>query len=394
MSFDSRRPIRILYVHNGSDLYGPSRSLLRLVTRLDRRRFDPHVLLPSDGPLAVALAAEGVPVTVMSSLSVMTRPVMRWWRLVRFLLRLPFSVLAVVWAIRRLRIDLVHTNVAPLVSVAAATRIARVRHVWHLREFFHEFGPLWKVYRRYMLACADKILCVSTPVAAQFPAGTGKVEVLHNGLPLEEFEPVPINRVNRFRAQHGLEDWRLVGVVGRIKAHRKGQDVFADAVAELKRRCVTSQVKFVIIGSPFPGNEEHLTRLRQQIGDLGLEDDVVLTGDVEDVKAAIASLEVLVLPSAAPEPFGGVVLEAMALGVPVVATRVGGTIEQIDDGRTGILVEPGNALKLADAIERLVIDEVFRRSAGMACRRRVEERFAFTGMIARLEGIYREVVTA
>ena len=84
MSFDSRRPIRILYVHNGSDLYGASRSLLRLVTRLDRRRFDPHVLLPSDGPLAVALAAEGVPVTVMSSLSVMTRPVMRWWRLGRW----------------------------------------------------------------------------------------------------------------------------------------------------------------------------------------------------------------------------------------------------------------------------------------------------------------------
>ncbi len=386
--------MRILYVHNGSDLYGASRSLLRLVTGLDRKRFDPYVLLPSDGPLAAALAEAAVPVLVMPSLSVVTRPVMRSWRLVPFLLRFPLSVLSVAWAIRRLRIDLVHTNVAPLVSVAAATRLARVRHVWHLREFFHEFGPLWKVYRRYMLACAEKILCVSTPVAAQFPADTGKVVILHNGLSLEEFQPVSADRVHRFRDRYGLNGWRLVGVVGRIKAHRKGQDVFVNAVAELKRRGIDGGVKFVIVGSPFPGNEDHLTGLCEQIRVLQIADDVVLTGDVDDVKAAIASLDVLVLPSAAPEPFGGVVLEAMALGVPVVGTQIGGTIEQIDDGRTGMLVEPGNALELADAIERVLTDEAFRSSAGAAGRRRVEERFALPGMIARLEGIYREVLSA
>jgi glycosyltransferase involved in cell wall biosynthesis len=278
--------------------------------------------------------------------------------------------------------------------VAAATRLARVRHVWHLREFFHEFGPWWKVYRLYMLACADRVLCVSTPVAAQFPADTGKVEVLHNGLPLEDFEPVPVSRVDRFRAQHGLAGWRLAGVVGRIKAQRKGQDVFVEAVAELRRRGFESHVRFVIVGLPFPGNEEHLTGLRKQISSLGLDEEVVLTGEVEDIQAAMASLDILVLPSAAPEPFGGVVLEAMALGVPVVGTRAGGTIEQVDDGRTGLLVAPGNALELADAIERLLIDEAFRRSAGRAGRRRVEERFAFPGMMARLEGCYQEVMSA
>jgi len=112
--------MRIFYVHNGSDLYGASWSLLHLVARLDRRRFDPYVLLPSDGPLAVALTAEAVPVRVMSSLlSVMTRRVIRSWRLVPSLVRLPFSVLAVVKAIRRVMLGVLVLPICTVLQFAA-----------------------------------------------------------------------------------------------------------------------------------------------------------------------------------------------------------------------------------------------------------------------------------
>lgn len=390
----TRLPVRILYVHSGADMYGASRALLRLVSHLDRTRFEPHVLLPCEGPLADAFRAEGVPLWFQSSLGAITRPVIRSWRLIPFVLGLPLSVLAIVRLIRRLRIDLVHTNVGPIVSTGAAVRLTGVRHVWHLREFFHEFGPFWKPYRRYMLMCADRVLCVSTPVSAQFPTDSRRVEVLHDALPLEEFAAISGDRVDGFRAQYAPSGARLVGVVGRIKAHRKGQEVFVTAIAELKRRRATENVKFLIIGSPFPGNEVHLVRLLERIRELDVTEDVVLTGEAEDIRAAMKSLEVLVLPSVAPEPFGLVLLEAMALGVAVIGTRAGGPVEIIQDGVSGILVEPGNSHQLADAIARVLNDRAFRETSVVAGRARLEARFALPTLMTRLQRLYAELTVA
>jgi glycosyltransferase involved in cell wall biosynthesis len=379
-------------VHSISDLYGASRSLLRLAAGLDRRRFDVTVMLPEEGPLAGALRDAGVRVVLQPSLAIITRQDLSLPRLILFLSRIPRSVRQLVHFIRREEFDLVHSNVAPIVTAGAAAALAGVPHVWHIREFFDRFARLWPLYRRYMLRCSNVVVSVSGPVAAQFPAPMTSVVVVHNGLPADEFVPVPPARVAAFRRRHALDRARLVGLVGRIKFERKGQEVFVRAAALLAGPY--PDLRFVIVGSPFPGNEEHLHRLRRLIETLGLEDRVVLTGDVDDIKAAVSSLDVLAMCSAEPEPFAGVTLEAMALGVPVVATRTGGSIEQIEDGVSGLLVAPNRPDEVAAAVSRLLDDPRLRDEIRNAALDRVRRCFSFEQMAERLTALYNAALAA
>ena len=147
------------------------------------------------------------------------------------------------------------------------------------------------------------------------------------------------------------------------------------------------------IGSPFPGNESHLSSLQALIRELNLRGTVLYTGDVEDIKAAIAALDILVLPSVQPEPFGGVVVEAMALSRPVIATKIGGSMEQVVDGVTGFLVEPGDAKDLAAGIEKLLQSADCRRSFGENGRARFLEKFEFEAFYRRILSLYENVMT-
>ena len=143
---NAHQPVRILYVHNGADIYGASRSLLRLLTRLDRARFTPLVLLPEDGPLHARIVELGVEVVLHRGLSIVTRPVFRSWRLILFLVNFPLSVLFIAGLIRRREVDLVHTNSGVVISPGLAAKLAGARHIWHIREWFQEFREIGRAH--------------------------------------------------------------------------------------------------------------------------------------------------------------------------------------------------------------------------------------------------------
>ncbi len=353
------------------------------------------VVLPYDGPLRVELEAQKVQVVIHRRLPIVTRPQMRHLGgIAKLFLNAPISTLWVWRLARRFRADLIHTNTALILSPGPAAWLARVSHIWHVREFFTEFGKLWNTYQWYMNWLADEIVCVSTPVAQQYDSRirAHKVRVIHNGLPLDEFGPVEAERVRAFRKQFGLGQNRLVGVVGRIKYGRKGQDIFVRAVAQLKDKF--PDVTYVLIGSPFPGNEQHLLDLQALICEVHLEDRIIYTGDVADIKAAYAALDISVLPSALPEPFGGVVIESMAMGKPVVGTRYGGTLEQIDDGVTGYLVPPNDPTALAEALACLLRDDELRQRMGAAARERFLRLFEFELFYHKMLAVYERLTAS
>jgi glycosyltransferase involved in cell wall biosynthesis len=377
----------ILFVHGPADLYGASRSLLRLVSRLTRDGHRVSVILPADGDLAYQLRLTGAVVVVHEELAFVSRQDFRSIHsLMNFPYRLVQSTRNIVALVRELRPDVIHTNTALILPGGIAGKICRIPHICHVREVFTGFNKFWMVYQWFLYVFCERILCVSQAVAEQFHSKirTRKVEVLHNGFPLEEFGPVPDERIIRFRESLGLNGRRLIGLVGRIRFGRKGQDVFLRAAGLLKSR--VSNVKFLCIGSPFPGNEKHLCLFNSLVEELGLEDSVMCTGDVQDIKAAYAALDISVHCSTLPEAFGGVVIESMAMGKPVVATRIGGTLEQIEDGRSGLLVEPGDVRGLAAAIERLLLDEDLRRDFALQGRKRFEQKFEF-------EVFYRQILS-
>lgn len=380
---------RILYVNNTADLYGASRALLRVLPPLRERGFEPVVVVPQPGPLQERIAALGMQVIVDPGLSIVDRARLKSWRALGFFLGFPFNVLRFVNLIRRERISLVHTNTAVMPSPALAAWLAGVSHVWHIREIFDEFRTGWKFYWLYLHAFSTRIPCVSEAAAAQFP-NRAKTCVLFDGLPLEEYPRSPSNLRAEAKALLQLGAWPVVGCVGRIKFVHKGQEVLVQAAALLKQRGLSA--KFLIVGAPAPGNEDHGKRLRLLTLGLGLETDVVMLGELADPRPAYAAMDIVALPSAQAEGFGLVVLEAMAMGCPVVATAIGGPLSIVAEGETGFLVPPGDAVALADKLEVLLRDSALRERMAAAGRERMETKFAFANTVNELEALYREVL--
>jgi glycosyltransferase involved in cell wall biosynthesis len=147
----------------------------------------------------------------------------------------------------------------------------------------------------------------------------------------------------------------------------------------------TRPIKIVVVGDG-PLLEESRVYVREN----GLEGRVLFVPFRADVNNVLNALDVVTVPSTWQEPCSAVVQQAMALSRPVIGTRVGGTPEMIEDGNTGLLVEPSDAAALSDAIARLSADEPLRLAMGRAGCIRVEARFSLRGMTDRIEALYRD----
>jgi glycosyltransferase involved in cell wall biosynthesis len=274
-----------------------------------------------------------------------------------------------------------------MISPCLAAWLAGVPHIWHIRDWFQEFHRVWPFFAWYVQNLSHQVVAVSNAVASQFQP---PALVIHDGFSLEEFQ-LPLSRFRtEFRGRYGLGEDFVVGCVGRIKRVRKGQEILVEATALLKQR--GCRLKALIVGAPFQGNEDHLISLHRLIRELGVDDCVVLTGELPDPKPAYAAMDVFALTSAQPEPFGGVVMEAMAMQLPVIATRMGGSLDQVVEEVTGLLVPPGDALALANAIQQLMSDPDLRTRMGKAGLNRIETYFTLSGMTGSMERLFEEVI--
>jgi glycosyltransferase involved in cell wall biosynthesis len=385
--------MRILFVHDPSDLYGASRSLLRMASRLSLDGHSVLVMLPGEGTLAAKLQDSGVRVVSCPRLAVLKRKSARnVTGLAQLLWKFGWSTLDLFRLVGKFQPDLVHSNSAVVLPVGVVARIRRVPHIWHIREIFTDFPKLWILYQWYIAAFSNRIVCVSHAVADQFDSRirTRKVVVLHDGFPAEEFPEVSLAKVQAFRYRYNLNGNFLVGLVGRIKIGRKGQDILLDAAAQLKPRF--PDTRFLFVGSPFPGNEDHLIQLRKLISEKNLDDEVIYTGDIDDVKTAYAALDISVQSSVLPEAFSGVVVESMAMSKVVIASNGGGTPEQIEDGVSGILVEPGNPEQLAAALNKLHEDPELRARLGANGRKKFAAKFEFEVFYDKLRTLQSAVI--
>lgn len=211
----------------------------------------------------------------------------------------------------------------------------------------HVMPSTFSVHRQAAALPSDTVVCVSSPVAERqaelYP--TTRTRVVHPGV-----DPAPGMPRGRARALLGVPpSGPVVGVVGRVEPW-KGQDVAIRMLALLR----VPDVRLVLIGqhrSPtWPDFEAVVTTLAR---DLGVADRVIRTGHIDRASAALAGLDVLV-SSSREEGFGIALVEAMAAGTPVVATRCGGPEDIVDDGGTGLLVAPEDPHALAAAVERLL----------------------------------------
>jgi glycosyltransferase involved in cell wall biosynthesis len=387
--------MRVLFVHDPPDLYGASRSLLRMASRLSADGHSVLVVLPGDGPLAGKLRDSGVQVVLSARLAVLKRKKAGSISgLTQLCGKFVLSTFELFRLAGKFRPDLIHSNSAVVLPAGVVARMKRIPHVWHIREIFSDFPKLWIFYQWYIAAFSNRIVCVSQAVADQFypRIRARKIVVLHDGFPADEFPEVPLAKVQAFRHRYNLNGNLLVGLVGRIKIGRKGQDILLEAAARLKPRF--PDTRFLFIGSPFPGNEDHLVRLRELMTDKDMNGEVIYTGDIDDVKTAYAALDISVQSSVLPEAFSGVVIESMAMSRPVIASNGGGINEQIEDGVTGILVDSGDPDQLAAALARLQTDPELRARLGANGRKKFIEKYEFEGFYSKLRALQSALLTA
>jgi len=213
------------------------------------------------------------------------------------------------------------------------------------------------------------------------------------GVPLANIRLVPRSvDLERFvfRGTRGRQNKEFViGVIGRITPI-KGQIYFLKAMARILRSA--PYVKGWIVGSVSQGKDNYMEELEVWTRRLGLSEAVSFLGNRRDVPEVLRGLDALVMPSIAEESFGRVVIEAQAVGVPVIASRVGGVVEIIEDGRDGLLVFPKDDEAIAQAALKLIHDPALAARLAEAGRKKVEEKYSLEKMASDTLAVYKEAV--
>jgi glycosyltransferase involved in cell wall biosynthesis len=368
-------PIKVLYAHGIQEIGGAETDLLAILQGLDRERIHPYVACPPQGAFIERLRSISVPAFPVSFPS---------WRKVKDVWRIPLAVRSLTALLKREQFDLVHINDywwTPVVWLACW--ICRIPCLVHIRQ---QIEP--RRVKQYWLTHPHRVLAICQEIRRVAIAGGVKpdrVQVVYSGLDLSAKKAqVPRGVI---RQRHGVPAGHLlIGTVANLFP-RKGYEYLLAALSDVRAR--VPHIHCVIVGEGDAGYQHTLLNL---VKDKNLDAVVTFAGFQSDVLEYMADFDVLVLPSIL-EGFGIVLLEGMAMGKPVVASRVGGIPEAVEDGVTGILVPPADSSKLADALVHLLEQPALRHSMGEAGRKRVETLFALKNTVQELEGIYRTVLS-
>lgn len=384
-------PKKILFVHCESDLYGSNVSLVNLCANLDQNEFQPLVLLALPGPLKTVLEERGIKVFIrpMSYLRRAYSP--------SFMLMFMARYLPGIWGaagiIRNHQIDLVHTNTSHVQAGAIAGRLLGTKVVWHVREIIPNPQFIVKPLYQFIGQVSDRIICISRAVLAHLESLIGpskKLTCVYNAVDLDRFKPKHIALATR--RSLGLPDHApIIGLVGRI-TFWKGQDIFIQAVAMLSQKFPSA--RFLIVGDIDRScYQDYYQGLMSLSRSLGIEDKIIFTGFRQDIPALMEAMDILVVPSTRPEPFGLVVLEAMAMNKPVIATNHGGAAEIIENQDLGFLVPSHQPGAIAEKIEFLLTHHQLRSLIGERARQHVEKNFTIKAYVENVQKIYRQVLS-
>lgn len=395
------KPATVLFLDHTAKLGGGEIALYHVLTNLDRESIQPIIVLGEEGPLADKLRAAGIETCVIplaGHVANTRKDGLGAGSLLK--LRAMFSVLAYAVSLSRFikkrGIDLVHTNSlkADLIGGVAA-RLAGVPVVWHVRDRIEDDYLPAAVVKVFRLGCrvmpsfiiANSMATLKTVRLPDmvnragpgdlFPFISDRAAIVHEGT--LRYELVP--KAHR--------DTVVIGLVGRI-SRWKGQHIFLAAAAEVLKKF--PQAKFQIVGSAMFGEEAYEREIRALAESLGIRGCVEFMGFRSDAQELIGQFDVLVHASVTGEPFGQVIIEAMVVGKPVVATRGGGVPEIVIEGVTGLLVPMGDAPAMANAICELLSDPARAEKMGNAGRERVLNHFTVDLAARRVGAVIGQVL--
>lgn len=364
----------VLFIHSSAEMYGSDRSLLYLASNMNKEKFGVHVLLPTDGPLVEEMKKlSGVTVDIFE-VAVLRRKNLSVKGMCQYAKDFSASCRYIKKYIKEHNIDVVYTNTAVVFPGGVAAKKMHVKSVWHIREIIKSNFEN-KVVSFMVDRYSDVIIANSAATGRAICKKDDKVKIVYNAVVDKTDRALPVKAEG--------QDW-VIGMAGRINRW-KGQKLFVDA-AELVLKKVPNAC-FKIAGAAYQGEEYLEDDLKTYIADKGLTDKVQLLGQVNDMDGFYSNLDVFVLPSIQPEPFGLVVLEAMEWAVPVVATNHGGPVEILNDGKDGYLVSYESPEEMADRIVKLLTDDACRMEIGSNGKKRKRDAFSLQNTVSGIEKI-------
>lgn len=384
-------PLRVLYLNHGAKPSGGEFALLRLLSAIDRTKVTPIVAFGEDGPIVQEMRAIDVETHIIP-LTGKVSDIRKDTLGLRALLKVGSIAHVGAYAAkiasfaRRNRIDVIHTNtIKAHVYGAIAAKLAGKPLVWHIRDFVDDSyfpAPAVRVFRFLARFVPSHIIAVSNSVMEKLRLGdnSGKWTVIYDGLGERELAAHAIRQEPR-----DPKAPVRIGIVGRI-ARWKGQHIFLDAAARVIN--AGHNAEFLIIGAPLFGEQSYEEGLQRQAAELGITPHVQFLGFMKDIPQVMSRLDILVHASITGEPFGQVITEGMAAGMPVIASNGGGVPEIIGPGEYGLLTPMGDAGALAAAIISLLNNPAEIRRLGNAGREHVHRKFTAANAARQVEQIY------
>ncbi len=364
---------RVLYVQGVSEIGGAERELLLWLESLDRNKIVPYVALGKKGPLEEELRTLQVPYA---------RVPLPGWRKIAHSPLIPIAIISLIWLVKKWNISLIHVNdywAAPFTIIVA--NLLKCPCVVHVRQQI-EIPKIDK----YWLRKPKLIIPVSQKVAQVLREGgvpANKLQVLFSGIPETVIQHSP--EKGNLRKSIGLDSNQfIIGTVANLFP-RKGLEILIQAFSRVHQQFSTSVL--IIVGK---GDAQYEKTLRECVISLSLTESVYFWGFEAKPETCIVDFDVFVLSSLL-EGFGIVLLEAMALGKPVVATRVGGIPEIVEHEKTGLLVPPGDKGELSRALISIMQDPYRRGVLGANGKQRVKDQFLLNHMLNGLTDIYARV---
>jgi len=367
--------MKILQVCSADGLGGGERHVADLTRALLERGHEVHLAVRPNSPLR----------------EILTSPRVNWHELG---LRNALDVMSawqIAETIRREKLDVLHAHVGRDYTFCgiAARMVKRDQPV----RFFltrHHFHPI-KANPMYAWTIreASRLIAVSSSVQMRlfeaFPQMHDRIIVIPNWVDMRRVGKLSIEVA---RGLLGIKRNWAVAIIGQLTPLKR-QDLFIRAAAQLVRERNWTDVEFVIAGAPGTSetDEAYAASLRTLASEQGIAEQVRFLGYVNELPMRLRAFDVVVVPSDN-EAFSLALVEAMGAGCPVVATRVGGMAEIVEDEVSGLLIEPDDEWALSTAMSRLLVDRTMRLKLGEAARARVQERFEREAVINQIEDLY------
>ncbi|MFX0196932.1 MAG: glycosyltransferase family 4 protein [Candidatus Hodarchaeota archaeon] len=381
--------MRILFLSHLSHWGGAQNCLYLLIKGINREKFKPLVVFPRDGLLEKKIRELGVQTSLMPLEWCMGTKKFDSNSYRRFVDKLRERVNALINVIKTEKIDLVFTNTSTILDGALAAQICGIPHVWHILELLSSDPGLFPVldlraFYALLNTITDKMIVVSKCVEEEIRQfiQTEKIEVIYTGIEVQNGKYIHRDKVKVFGFENNTP---TVGFLGEL-SERKGILSLVDAASLIREKF--PQIRFVIAGRDGGVSDLLCKRLREK----QLDSAFRFLGFRTDALSVIASSDIFVLPSLA-DPFPVVLLEAMHMGKPVVATRSGGAAEMVVDGETGVLVPVNDPSAMARAIVSLLENPKRMELMGQQAKERVRTVFSYEKYIKNFECVLDEVVT-